>query len=239
MCTSAHDVINNGLSVGLLAADLLRLGDELEALDGAGIKCAPFDVMDGVFCQQMTIGPPLVKAVPDRFVKDVHLMIDEPLRKVHAYVEAGAATIIFHIESTRHPHRVLQSLAQSGVLRGVALNPGTDVRTLEPLLDELELVLVLAVNPGWSGQSFLQSAGRRLSDLGELIDGREIVIAIDGGITKTNIEQVASLGVDLIVTGSAVYDGTGAAENAQFMVEPVRESRDRAGSLGGSRGDLL
>ena len=98
---------------------------------------------------------------------------------------------------------------------------------------------MLAVNPGWSGQSFLQSAGRPLSDLGEFIDGRETVIGIDGGITKTNIEQVASLGVDLIVTGSAVYAGTGAAENAQFMVEPVHQSRDRAGSLGGSRGDLL
>jgi ribulose-phosphate 3-epimerase len=227
MQTTARRLIDGGpgLSVGVLSADLLRLGEELEALDAAHIELAHVDVMDGVFCPQMTAGPPLVRALPDRFVKDVHLMVDEPLEKVHAYVEAGAGIVTFHVESTRHPHRVLQSLAGTGVVRGVAVNPGTPVSTVEPLLDEAELLLVLGVNPGWGGQRFLLSSERRLAEARECVAGREIVVAIDGGITKGNVEHVASLGVDLIITGSAVYDGIAPADNARLMFEAVRRAR--------------
>lgn len=223
---SAQDLLEHGpqLSVGVLTADLLRLGEELEALDGAGVTVAHVDVMDGVFCPQMTVGPPLVKALPDRFVKDVHLMIDEPLDKVHGYVEAGAGILTFHVESTHHPHRVLQSLAGSGVVRGVALNPGTPLHAVEPLLDELELVLVLAVNPGWAGQSFIPTAERRIAEARALV-GSEIVVAVDGGITRSNVERVASLGVDLIVTGSAVFDGVSPEVNARAMLETARMAR--------------
>jgi ribulose-phosphate 3-epimerase len=209
----------------VLTADLLRLGEELNALDEAAVELAHVDVMDGVFCPQTTVGPPLVKALPDRFVKDVHLMVDEPLDKVHAYVEAGAGIVTFHVEATRHPHRVLQSLAGTGVVRGVGLSPGTPVAVVEPLLDELELVLVLAVNPGWSGQSFLPSTERRVAELRGLIAGRQIVVAVDGGITKANVEHVASLGVEVIVTGSAVYDGIAPAENARTMLEAAKQAR--------------
>ncbi len=227
MQTSARELINRApsLSVGVLTADLLRLGQELEALDAAGIRLAHVDVMDGVFCPQATVGPPLVRALPERLVKDVHLMIDEPLDKVHAYLEAGAGILTIHQESTRHPHRVLQSLAGTGVLRGVALNPGTPISTVEPLLDELELVLVLAANPGWVGQSFIPSTERRLAEARALIADREIVLAVDGGITKANIARVASLGVDLIVTGSAVYDGFAPAENARSMLHAATQAR--------------
>ena len=228
MRTTAHELLRHApqLSVGILTADLLRLGDELEALDAAGVELVHVDVMDGVFCPQTTVGPPLVKALPDRFVKDVHLMIDEPLEKVRTYVDAGAGIVTVHVESTRHPHRVLQSLADSGVVRGAALNPGTPLSVVEPLLDELELLLVLAVNPGWSGQSFIPSTERRLAEARALVAGRDIVIAVDGGITRANVGQVASLGVDLIVTGSAVYDGIAPAENARAMLEAVRRARD-------------
>jgi ribulose-phosphate 3-epimerase len=224
MQTTARELIDRGpsLSVGILAADLLHLGAELEALDLAGIELAHVDVMDGVFCPQTTVGPPLVKALPDRFVKDVHLMVDEPLEKVHAYVDAGAGILTFHVESTRHPHRVLQSLAGTGVVRGAAVNPGTPVAALEPLLDELELVLVLAVNPGWGGQSFIPSTERRIAEARALVAGREILVAVDGGITKANVEHVASLGVNLIVAGSAVYDGVAPAANARALLETVR-----------------
>jgi len=224
MNITAGELIAQGpsLSVGVLTADLLRLGEELEALDAAGVTIAHVDVMDGVFCPMTTVGPLLVKALPDRFVKDVHLMIDEPLEKVRAYVDAGAGIVTFHVESTRHSHRVLQSLSGSGVVRGVALNPGTSLSAVEPLLDELELVLVLAVNPGWGGQSFIPSTERRLADARALLDGREIVLAVDGGITRANAEHVASLGVDLIVTGSAVYDGVAPADNARAMLGAVR-----------------
>jgi ribulose-phosphate 3-epimerase len=224
MRTSAHELLAAAptISVGVLTADLLRLGEELEALDAAGIALAHVDVMDGVFCPQLTVGIPFVRALPDRFVKDVHLMVAEPLEQVHAFVAAGADVVTVHVESTRHPHRVLQSLAGSGVVRGVALNPGTPVSSVEPLLDELELLLVLAVNPGFGGQSFLPSTERRLAEARALVAGREIVVAVDGGITKANAGRVASLGVDLIVTGSAVYDGVAPADNARAMVEAVR-----------------
>jgi ribulose-phosphate 3-epimerase len=228
MKTTAAELIAQApsLSVGVLTADLLRLGEELEALDSAGVTLAHVDVMDGVFCPMTTVGPPIVKALPDRFVKDVHLMVDEPLEKVRSYVDAGAGVITFQVESTRHPHRVLQSLAGSGVVRGVALNPGTPLSAIEPLLDELELLLVLAVNPGWGGQSFIPSTEGRLAEAHALLAGREIVLAVDGGITKANAEHVASLGVDLIVTGSAVYDGVAAADNARSMLEAVRRGRE-------------
>jgi ribulose-phosphate 3-epimerase len=225
--TSARELGDRApqLSVGVLTADLLRLGAELEALDSAGVTIAHVDVMDGVFCPQMTVGPPRVKALPDRFVKDVHLMIDEPLDKVQAYVDAGAGILTFHVESTRHPHRVLQSLAGSGVVRGVALNPGTPVSTLEPLLDDLELVLVLGVNPGWGGQSFIPSTERRVAEARGLVGEREIVVAVDGGITTSNVERIASLGVDLIVTGSAVFDGVSPEANARAMLETAHMAR--------------
>jgi len=231
MRTSARDLLRQSpsLSVGILTADLLRLGEELEVLDATGVKIAHVDVMDGVFCPQTTVGPPIVAALPERFVKDVHLMIDDPVEKVHAYVEAGAGILTFHVESTRHPHRVLQHLAGSGVIRGVALNPGTPVAAVEPLLDDLELVLVLAVNPGWGGQSFIASTERRLAQVHALVEDREIVVAVDGGITRANAQWVASLGADVMVTGSAIYDGAASAENARSMLDALALAEADAG----------
>jgi ribulose-phosphate 3-epimerase len=231
MQVTARELLDGApeLSVGLLTADLLRLGEELTELDGTGVRLVHVDVMDGVFCPMTTVGPPVVRAVPDRFVTDVHLLIDEPLPKVHEYVEAGAGIVTFHVESTRHPHRVLQSLAGSGVVRGVALNPGTPVTALEPLLDELELVLLLAVNPGWSGQRFIPSTERRVAQARALVAGHGVVVAVDGGITRSNIGAVARLGVDLIVAGSAVYDGVAPADNARSLLEAARAAVELVG----------
>jgi ribulose-phosphate 3-epimerase len=229
--TSARHLLETGphVSVGVLTADLLCLGGELDRLEEAGVDLVHVDVMDGVFCPQLTVGPPLVKAIPDTFAKDVHLMIDEPLEKVHAFVDAGASILTFHVESTWHPHRVLHSLAGSGVVRGAALNPGTPVTAVEPLLDELELLLLLAVDPGWGGQTFIPATATRITHARALCAGRDIVVGVDGGITRDNVERVASLGVDLIVTGSAVFDGVRPVENARFMLEAVRRARDGAG----------
>jgi ribulose-phosphate 3-epimerase len=200
----------------MLTADLLCLGEELRVLRDGGVDVVHVDVMDGVFCPQITVGPPFVKAIPDGFVTDVHLMIDEPLAKIQPFVEAGADAITFHVESTRHPHRVLQELAGSGVKRGVALNPGTPLGVVEPLLDELELVLVLAVNPGWSGQGFIAATGERLVAARQMLEGREILLAVDGGITAANVAGAAEH-VDVVVTGSAIFDGGSAPENLRTM----------------------
>jgi len=214
------------LSVGILTADLLHLADEFDAVARAGVTQLHVDVIDGVFCPGLTVGARFVAALPEFFRKDVHLMVDEPLGTVHDYVAAGADAITFHVEATRHPHRVLQSLAGTGVTRGVALNPGTPVAAVEPLLDEVELVLVLAVNPGWPGQSFIRATERRLAAARELIEDREIVLAVDGGITKANVAHVAQLDVDLIVTGSAVFDGADPEGNARAMLAAVRRARE-------------
>jgi ribulose-phosphate 3-epimerase len=223
--TTVQQLLDGGptISVGMLTADLLRLGDELEVLAKAGAEVVHVDVMDGVFCPQFTVGPPIVKAIPDSFIKDCHLMIDDPLEKVRSFVDAGASIITCHVESTKHPHRVLQSLAGTGVIRGIALNPGTPLGVLEPLIDELELIFLLAVNPGWGGQKFLPSTVGRLAAVREMIGDREILLEVDGGITKANIAHVATLGADLIVSGSAIYDGIAALDNARYMLDAVRK----------------
>jgi ribulose-phosphate 3-epimerase len=228
MRTTPAQLIASGamLSVGILAGDCLRLGEELEALESAGVGIIHVDVMDGVFCPMATVaGPTLVEALPARFVKDVHLMIDDPLGKVDAYVDAAADIITFHIEATRHAHRVLQSLDGTGVLRGVALNPGTALALVDPLLDDLELILLLAVNPGWSQQKFIPSTERRISELRARLDGREVVLAVDGAITKENVDRIASLGVDLLVAGSAVFKDQAPRQNATAMLASLERAR--------------
>ncbi len=219
------------VSVGLLTADLLSLGSELDLLAQNGIGVVHVDVMDGCFTPTMTLGPPFVKALRTPLLKDVHLMIREPLEKVADYVAAGADIVTVHQESCTHIHRVLQVLGKArhaadpdrGIVRGVALNPGTPLEVLEPLLPEVELVLLLAVNPGWGGQSFIPATLDRLARVKHLVAGcgRPIVVGVDGGITRDNIATVAAAGAELIVTGSAVFDGTAAAANARFMLAAV------------------
>jgi len=205
-----------------MTADWMRMGDELKRIEAAGADFVHVDVMDGCFCPQLTVGPAVIAALKTPLPKDVHLMIDEPLEKVRAYVDAGASVLTFHVEATRHPHRVLQALGSS-VTRGVALNPGTPVGAIEPLLDELEQVLILAVNPGWGGQRFAANTPRRLEQARELIarSGRDVRLAVDGGVTRDNVADIAALGVDVIVAGSAVFDGGDAKANLGRMRELV------------------
>ena len=220
------------LSVGILTANLLSLGSELAVLERAGVKVVHVDVMDGCFCPMMTVGPPFIKALKTPLLKDAHLMVEEPLEKVAQYAAAGADIITIHPEACRHPHRVLQQMRglanandpARGIVRGAALNPGTPLETLEPLLDELELILLLAVNPGWGGQKFIPSTSTRIARVKKMIAecGRESLLGVDGGITRANAAEAAKTGVDLIVTGSAVFDGKAAEENARFMLSSVK-----------------
>jgi ribulose-phosphate 3-epimerase len=216
----------------MLTADLMTLGTELALLEQTGVPLVHVDVMDGCFCPMMTVGPPLIKAMRTSLLKDVHLMIQDPLEKVGDYVAAGADVVTVHAESCTHIHRVLQHLGTlqnandpaRGIVRGLALNPGTSLGVLDAVLDEVELVLLLAVNPGWSGQRFIPATLARIAAARELIrrSGREVLLAVDGGITRDNVGRLAGTGVDVVVTGSAVFDGKAPAENARHMLGALR-----------------
>jgi ribulose-phosphate 3-epimerase len=197
-----------------------------------GAKLVHIDVMDGVFCPMMTVGPPFIKALKTPLLKDAHLMIDNPLEKVAEYAAVGADIISIHPEACPQPHRVLQHMRNltnandpaRGIIRGVVLNPSSPLEMLEPLLDEVEMISILAVNPGWGGQKFFPSAFKRIERTKRMIEdsGRDILLGIDGGITQANIAEIARAGVDLIVTGSAVFDSKAAEANARFMLDTVR-----------------
>lgn len=220
------------LSAGILTANLAHLEDGVALLEKAHAPLVHFDVMDGCFCPMMTLGPPVIKAVRTPLRKDVHLMIADPLEKVAEYVKAGADVITVHVESCRHIHRVLQAMAgmknandaARGLARGIALNPGTPLEALDPLLGEVEMVLLLAVNPGWSGQTFIGSTFARMARAREMIaaSGGDVILAVDGGITRENVGEVVAAGADLVVAGSAVFDGKTPLPNAEAMLAAIR-----------------
>lgn len=220
------------LSVGMLTADLLSLGSEMTLLEQTDVKVIHFDVMDGRFCPMMTVGPPIIRAVKTPLLKDVHLMIQDPLEKVGDYIASGADMVTVHVESCLHIHRLLQIMgkmtnandSERGLIRGVALNPGTPVEAIEPLLDEVEMVMLLAINPGWSGQQFAPSTRHRLQKVRQMIAGlgKDILVGVDGGVTRENIADVAGMGADIVVAGSAVFDGKAPVENAKFMLNALR-----------------
>lgn len=222
------------LSVGILTADLMSLGSELALIEKAGVRLVHFDVMDGCYCPMITVGPGFIKAVKTPLLKDVHLMIEDPLAKLDDFAAAGADMITVHIGSCRHIHRVLQRLGEMtsvnhpgrGVLRGLALDPGVPLEAVVPLMDEIEMIVLLAVNPGWGGQKFIAATGPRLGQLRQMIRAakKDILLGVDGGITRNNVAEVARMGADVIVTGSAVFDGKAPRENAAFMIEAVRKA---------------
>ena len=219
------------VSIGVVTANLLSLGSEIELLERVGAKLAHVDVMDGCFCPMMTVGPPFIKAIKTSLLKDVHLMIQEPLEKLADYVAAGADMITIHPESCSQPHRVLQRLgqltnvndAERGIIRGIALNPSTPLEVLDPLMDEIEMISLIAINPGWGGQKYIPATNARIARVQRMIaeSGKDIILCADGGITKDNIAAVAATGVDVIVAGSAVFDGKTPEANARFMLDAV------------------
>jgi ribulose-phosphate 3-epimerase len=220
------------LSVGLNAADPLRLGRQLDELAGAGVELVHIDVMDGRFAGPLTGGAALAAAAAERFAVDVHLMVEDPERHVEAFLEAGVFALTFHVESTPHPHRLLRRLDGTGVLRGVALNPGTPVEALAPLVEEIELALVLGIDPG--RRDVLRPAtAERVRRVRELTLDADVLMSVDGGIAVDGLGQIAALGCDLVVAGSAVFAaGTPGATAAQMQ----RVLRARADTGGAARG---
>lgn len=215
------------LSIGLLAADAMAYGAAIAELEAADTSLLHFDVMDGVFCPAFTAGPPLVAASKTKMLKDVHLMVADPIAIIPAVLKAGADIVHVHPEGLTHLHRALAMLdvdvaGQSGrrVLRAVALNPATSVDLLAPVLHEVDMVTLLAVDPGWSGGAPDAALGRKIDRLRRLASeaGADPLIAIDGGITEATIATAAGFRPDVIVSGSAVFKaGASIAANLEGL----------------------
>ncbi len=197
------------LAPSILSADFGRLAQDLQMIEAAGAQVVHVDVMDGHFVPNITIGPVGAQAVSHNSALplDVHLMISDPEKYLDAFIAAGAAWLTFHIEATDHAHRLAEHIKGAGVRAGVSINPGTPVSSLEAILKYVDYVLVMTVNPGFGGQSFIDGSLEKIAAVRDLIEivNPAVEIEVDGGITTSNAAEVLAAGADTLVAGSAVF----------------------------------
>lgn len=201
------------IAPSILSADFARLGEEITEIEAAGADWIHVDVMDGHFVPNLTIGPLIVEAVRPhtKLPLDVHLMIEEPDKYIPSFVKSGADWITVHQEACPHLHRTLSFIKEQGVRAGVAINPGTPLTMIEPILEELDLVLLMTVNPGFGGQRFISSVLPKISQLRTLLTEKglsHIRIEVDGGINRRTAKEVVASGADVLVAGSAIFGET-------------------------------
>jgi ribulose-phosphate 3-epimerase len=219
------------LAPSILSADFARLGADVEAVESGGAAMIHVDVMDGRFVPNITIGPVVTAAVrrATKLPIDCHLMIEEPERYVARFVDAGADLVSIHVEAVRHLHRSVAQIREAGAKAGVVLNPATPLGVLDEMLHEVDLVLLMSVNPGFGGQHLIPAVLDKVRRLRERVErtGADVRIEIDGGVTEDNLESVAATGVDIIVAGSAVFGSGDPRRATERMVRRLAEWAER------------
>lgn len=212
-----------GLAPSLLSANFAELKEEIKRVELGGADYLHLDVMDGIFVPNITFGPPVIKSLRSitDLPFDVHLMIDKPERYVDEFVDAGADILTIHAEATTHLHRTIQAIKARGIKAGVSLNPSTPLNVLEYVLDDIDLVLIMTVNPGFGGQSFIKIMEEKIQALRNIIDKRnlDIILEIDGGVNLDNAMHLKNLGCDLLVAGSAVF-------GAEDIISRIKEFKE-------------